>query len=389
MECWDILGIDADSDKRTIKRAYVKLLKQNNPEDDPERFQRIRDAYEQAVAWVESIDEPYIDSNVVAENVLESNPLETTTDDVSTTENTALAQHHETDTSSPEHNRLQEAIAEIAHHLAGHHEEAAVASVQSHLADDFFCGLDTRYEYEGELLIMLCQQDMFYLYFADFLAEAFEWNINIHARPFYINNQFQSESEYYYAFSRVAYYYTTAIVRHDILNHYKRERHNQETVEQLEHALFSEFNEERLATFKTDKKHLKILKAICSYMDTKGYFQDALSPIPSDTLQWINDNKLYSSKDLWAQEEQGQSDGSDSSWKYAIIALVILVVLTNIFSNLEKNKNKEIATPDDRPQEAATTNNNANEMSEDDKKRLIERLIEAAKTPSDTIEQRE
>lgn len=51
MSCWTVLGLSADADVRTIKRQYAVLLKQTRPDDDPEGFQRLRDAYEQALAY--------------------------------------------------------------------------------------------------------------------------------------------------------------------------------------------------------------------------------------------------------------------------------------------------------------------------------------------------
>jgi DnaJ-class molecular chaperone len=51
MNWWKILEIDYESDLKTIKRAYAKLLKENNPEDNPEGYQRIRQAYDAAIKY--------------------------------------------------------------------------------------------------------------------------------------------------------------------------------------------------------------------------------------------------------------------------------------------------------------------------------------------------
>lgn len=52
MNCWEVLGIEPDSDKKTIKIAYAKLLKKHRPEEDPEGFQRLHKAYKNALQWV-------------------------------------------------------------------------------------------------------------------------------------------------------------------------------------------------------------------------------------------------------------------------------------------------------------------------------------------------
>lgn len=51
MTCWNVLGLTPDADSRTIKRQYAALLKKTRPDDDPEGYQRLREAYEAALAW--------------------------------------------------------------------------------------------------------------------------------------------------------------------------------------------------------------------------------------------------------------------------------------------------------------------------------------------------
>lgn len=46
---YDILGIERDADKKAIKRAYAELVKQYHPEEQPEEWKRIHDAYEQVM----------------------------------------------------------------------------------------------------------------------------------------------------------------------------------------------------------------------------------------------------------------------------------------------------------------------------------------------------
>jgi|GEM_PF-5922118 len=49
MNIWGILLIEPTQDKKMIRKAYAQQLRQTNPEDDPEGFQRLRAAYEEAL----------------------------------------------------------------------------------------------------------------------------------------------------------------------------------------------------------------------------------------------------------------------------------------------------------------------------------------------------
>ncbi|WP_143486000.1 J domain-containing protein [Pseudomonas sp. PA15(2017)] len=53
MNPWELLGLDAEADTRTIKRRYAQLLKQTRPDENPEAFQRLREAYEWALDWAQ------------------------------------------------------------------------------------------------------------------------------------------------------------------------------------------------------------------------------------------------------------------------------------------------------------------------------------------------
>ncbi|WP_105588665.1 J domain-containing protein [Cronobacter sakazakii] len=49
MRALEILGLEPGADERAIKRAYARLLKGCRPDDDPQGFQQLRDAYETAL----------------------------------------------------------------------------------------------------------------------------------------------------------------------------------------------------------------------------------------------------------------------------------------------------------------------------------------------------
>ncbi len=51
---WDILGIEPTEDIRRIKKAYAALAKRYNPEEYPEEFSRLHDAYRSACRYAGS-----------------------------------------------------------------------------------------------------------------------------------------------------------------------------------------------------------------------------------------------------------------------------------------------------------------------------------------------
>ncbi|MDA2310654.1 tetratricopeptide repeat protein [Bacillus cereus group sp. MYBK35-2] len=61
MSIWNTLEIEPTDDISVIKKAYAKLLKIHHPEDDPEGYQRLREAFDQAVKSAKNMkDKPSI-----------------------------------------------------------------------------------------------------------------------------------------------------------------------------------------------------------------------------------------------------------------------------------------------------------------------------------------
>lgn len=60
MNPWQVLGVEPGSDRRTIKRAYSQQVKTVNPEDHPEAFMQLRQAYEWAMKTLEAPARPMV-----------------------------------------------------------------------------------------------------------------------------------------------------------------------------------------------------------------------------------------------------------------------------------------------------------------------------------------
>jgi hypothetical protein len=59
---WRILGLQSDTaDEKQVRSAYARLLKVHRPDQDPEGFQQLRTAYQQALDWLQRRSSPEMD----------------------------------------------------------------------------------------------------------------------------------------------------------------------------------------------------------------------------------------------------------------------------------------------------------------------------------------
>ena len=49
---WEILGIAPTDSKKEIRKAYAAKSREIHPEEKPEEFQQLKDAYEKALKWI-------------------------------------------------------------------------------------------------------------------------------------------------------------------------------------------------------------------------------------------------------------------------------------------------------------------------------------------------
>ena len=63
MNAWEVLEIEPTSDKKEIKKAYARLLKQYHPEENPEEFKQIQAAFQQCLHQDQEIESVSFEQN--------------------------------------------------------------------------------------------------------------------------------------------------------------------------------------------------------------------------------------------------------------------------------------------------------------------------------------
>lgn len=157
MNCWGVLDIERTDDIGLIRRAYARLLKQHNPEDDPEGFQRLRQAYDAAVQWAET-------AAARAEFVPTSAPASAPVD--------ASESEPQRDGRERQFSAL---IAPVLDALASGDEETALQLLTAAAADPRSVDFEWREAFERRLAAGLSAHTMS-AEFLDRVAQLFQWD---------------------------------------------------------------------------------------------------------------------------------------------------------------------------------------------------------------------
>lgn len=82
MNCWKVLGIEPTSDKKEIKKAYARLLKQYHPEENPEEFKQIQAAYQQCLHPDQEVESVSYEQNIEIKQDIKTEPISMKEDEI-------------------------------------------------------------------------------------------------------------------------------------------------------------------------------------------------------------------------------------------------------------------------------------------------------------------
>jgi len=306
MSVWEVLGIQPTDNKREIKKAYAKLLKSNNPEDNPAGFQNLRDAYDSALNIAEHWDywndedddedssDEDLDSGELTASTAELNtpevdvspiPQEPIKTEISLIEEVRNKQIAEVDSALEQ---LREAV-EVGDHTA-------IPLLDQFLGQDFFHALDVLYRFEGELCRFVCTLDNFPFYFVEHMALVFDWKTDLKSYHAPISN-FENDWHYQQAFCEVFRQFLIETVRSKILKSCARNPKRSQARKKIEEALLTNFSEDRLSEIERNSVSKKFISQLVSHVDSLNYSSFGISPIPWDTISWLEQNSLFNRND--------------------------------------------------------------------------------------------
>lgn len=343
MDCWKILGIDETTDKREIRRAYAKLIKQNNPEDRPTEFQAIREAYDRALSVAD-----YLTLEKTLEGESAESPQPSPRDPLATVDAAPTPVLGERDKLRLlQEERIDVSLATLIP-LVKQDEVAAIDYCKAILKEEFFQALDVRYEFEGRLLQSLVQHDVFSMPFIEFVAKEFAWNIDVGRHWQMASGNFENDRQYFGAFRAVAHRYLTELVKRSV-----REKLvtlytvTPEALDRLEGFLFSERPQEELETYCRSTENASLLRAACTFLTHRRFITPEYSFVPWDTLKVLIDKGIakppaYENPVPYHQPVDVESDSRMPRWLMAVIIIAVLRIAIYAIDGIHTDRKSEM-----------------------------------------------
>lgn len=137
---WKILEIDPTEDQSQIRKAYARMLKKYHPEDDPEGYQRLREAFDEAMrlakqglVFYDDEDDYYNDDDDYYDEDEELEEYEDETED------------DEEEIWSLKSDQSDEADDEIWNFQDSHNEPPPIRKSPKDMAEEFLAELDSLY----------------------------------------------------------------------------------------------------------------------------------------------------------------------------------------------------------------------------------------------------
>ena len=289
---WDVLGIDATSNVRDIKRAFAAKLRVTSPESDPAGYMALRDAFEAAKRQAEHGE---------GDSLEETGSLHL---EASRPERTVTVA-----SPSPQ----QQAFDELQALLRDEKYEAFLSKVAQIQDSELFATLDEQTTFIGELAMMAQQPG----------AQDATWRgrlaAQLGAREH--ENLFPEYSHYWFAYEDLLKSFSE--LRHSAVQAHADERFSSSPgYLHVYHVLTSPFDSERLGALIRSRNYHAIAEGIFERARS-----DASIVIPAENREWWERTAMAGHHRPEAQEQIPTPPASDDSRKVPMWAIWITLVL--------------------------------------------------------------